>query len=334
MIDQSNERGAIAHSRRTDMPGEPAPGSHRARAAEPGPPRVVTPSRRGHLKPAGFLWLLPALTLSAGLIYYCIGFTGYISTLKWDGASPNPTSVGFKNYVDALNDPIFWGAIGHTVVFFIVTFTVQTFLGVVFAALLHSQIRLKVLYKVIVFIPVVLAPAIMAPVFRQIFAADGQFNQLLTMVGLDSFAQPWLAQSSTALPVIMVITIWEWTGLNFILYYAAMSQIETEVLEAARMDGAGNIRILVSIVWPGVRTTTLAIAMLSAISALKTFDVPYLVTIGGPNYATEFLGTLIYRVSIPLAKVGYGAAISVLLLILALAGAIILQLRGRNREDG
>lgn len=269
-----------------------------------------------------------------GLIYYCIGFTGYISTLKWDGASPDPTFVGVKNYVDALNDPVFWGAIGHTVVFFVVTFSVQTILGVVFAALMHSQIRLKVIYKVIVFIPVVLAPAIMAPVFRQIFAADGQFNQILTAVGLGELAQPWLAQSSTALPVIMVITIWEWTGLNFILYYAAMSQIEPEVLEAARMDGAGNIRILASIVWPSVHPTTLAIAMLSAISALKTFDVPYLVTIGGPNYATEFLGTLIYRVSIPLAKVGYGAAISVLLLVLALAGAIILQLRGRNREDG
>lgn len=298
------------------------PVSRKAAKVRPGGPRQAP----------GYLWLLPALTLSVGLIYYCIGFTGYISTLKWDGASPNPKSVGAANYVTALNDPIFWGSLGRTAIFFVVTFSVQTLLGVVFAALLHSQIRLKTLYKVIVFVPVVLAPAIMAPVFRQIFAADGQFNQILTTVGLGGLAQPWLAQSSTALPVIMIITIWEWTGLNFILYYAAMSQVEPEVLEAARMDGAGNIRILVSIVWPSVHPTTLAIAMLSAISALKTFDVPYLVTIGGPNYATEFLGTFIYRVSIPLAKVGYGAAISVLLLILALVGAIILQLSGKRKD--
>ncbi len=313
--------------------GSPAPGTRTRDKRRNAATRAVAP-RRGPRQPAGYVWLLPAMTLSVGLIYYCIGFTGYISTLKWDGASPDPKSVGAANYVAALNDPIFWGAIWHTVVFFIVTFSVQTVLGIVFAALMHSQIRLKVIYKVIVFIPVVLAPAIMAPVFRQIFAANGQFNELLAAVGLGGLAQPWLAQSSTALPVIMVITIWEWTGLNFILYYAAMSQIDSEILEAARLDGAGNFRILRSIVWPGVYPTTLAIAMLSAISALKTFDVPYLVTIGGPNYATEFLGTLIYRVSIPLAKVGYGAAISVLLLVLALAGAVALQARGRNREDG
>jgi raffinose/stachyose/melibiose transport system permease protein len=334
MTGQRSEHAHLDEVRAVHTPaGSPAPGSSRRRMGGLAQRKRASHGHGGPRQPAGYLWLLPALVLSVGLIYYCIGFTGYISTLKWDGASPNPKSVGLANYVAALNDPIFWGAIGHTVLFFIVTFSVQTVLGVVFAALLHSQIRLKMLYKVIVFIPVVLAPAIMAPVFRQIFAADGQFNQVLTAVGMGGLAQPWLAQSTTALPVIMVITIWEWTGLNFILYYAAMSQIETEVLEAARMDGAGNIRILVSIVWPSVHPTTLAIAMLSAISALKTFDVPYLVTIGGPNYATEFLGTLIYRVSIPLAKVGYGAAISVLLLVLALAGAIALQLRGRNRED-
>ncbi len=287
---------------------------------------------RTHLRPPGYLWLLPALVLSAGLIYYCIGYTGFISTLDWDGSSPDPSSVGFANYLQAFRDPVFWQAIWHTVVFFIVTFVAQTILGFLFAVLLHSRIHLKVLYKVIIFIPVVLAPAIMAPVFRQIFAADGQFNWILEHIGLGALAQPWLAQSSTALPVVMAITIWEWTGLNFVLYYAGMSQIDTEVLEAARMDGAGNIRTLVSIIWPGVRGTTVAIAMLSAIGALKTFDVPYLVTIAGPNHATEFLGTLIYRESIPLAAVGYGAAISILLLVLALVMAIILQLRGSERS--
>jgi len=333
MTGQRSKRADVGKASAVQDSGRPSrAGTLTASAGRPASRRAAKQRPGGPRQAPGYLWLLPALTLSVGLIYYCIGFTGYISTLKWDGASPNPKFIGAANYVAALNDPVFWGAIGRTAIFFVVTFSVQTLLGVVLAALMHSQIRLKVLYKVIIFVPVVLAPAIMAPVFRQIFAADGQFNQVLTMIGFGGLAQPWLAQSSTALPVIMVITIWEWTGLNFILYYAAMSQIEPEVLEAARMDGAGNFRILVNIVWPAVHPTTLAIAMLSAISALKTFDVPYLVTIGGPNYATEFLGTLIYRVSIPLAKVGYGAAVSVLLLILALAGAIILQLRGK-RED-
>jgi raffinose/stachyose/melibiose transport system permease protein len=93
------------------------------------------------------------------------------------------------------------------------------------------------------------------------------------------------------------------------------------------------VRTLVSIIWPGVRGTTLAMAILSVIGALKTFDVPYLVTVGGPNYATEFLGTYIYRKTIPQSHVGYGAALSIILLVLALTMAIVMQVRGREKSE-
>jgi raffinose/stachyose/melibiose transport system permease protein len=288
--------------------------------------------RRGPRRPLGLPWILPAFIFVVGFIYYCIGYTGYISTLNWDGVSPNPKHVGFANYTQAFHDPVFWATIRHTIIFFIVTFAVQTAIGFTFAALLHSKVKLPNLYKVIIFIPVVLAPATMAPIFRQIFSANGQFNTILSDIGLGSLTHPWLAQSSTALPVIMAITIWEWTGVTFILYFAAMTQIDKEILEAARIDGANGLKVLTRIVWPNVRGTTIALAMLSVIGALKTFDVPYLVTLGGPNYATEFLGTFIYRISIPQAEVGYGAALSILLLILSLAGALAFGLRGTRRN--
>jgi ABC-type sugar transport system permease subunit len=241
------------------------------------------------------------------------------------------THLGLTNYAKAFGDPVFWLTIQHTAISFVVTFTLSTLLGFVFAALLHSRPWFGGLYKVALFVPVVLAPAIMAPVFRQIFANDGQFNWLLEHIGLGALAQPWLAQSGTALAVILAITIWGGTGVSFILYSAAMGQIDPEQLEAAELDGAGNIRRLVSIIWPNVRGTTLALATLSAIGALKTFDIPYLVTVGGPNFATEFLGTLIYRTSIPLGQVGYGAALSILLLVIALVMAIVLN-AGRNKR--
>jgi ABC-type sugar transport system permease subunit len=280
----------------------------------------------------GLPWILPALVLSAGLIYYCIGYTAFLSTLNWDGASPDPQSIGLRNYANLVSDAVFWKAIWHTVSFFVVTFVVQTAIGMLFAVILHSRIRLAVVYKVIIFVPVVLAPAIMAPVFRQIFAADGQLNWVLTHVGLGFLAQPWIGQESTALPVIMAITIWQWTGLTFVLYFAAMSQIDQSLLEAARIDGAGNIRTLTAIIWPSLRGTTLALGILSAIGALKTFDVPWLVTIAGPNNATQFLGTYIYQMTIQLAHVGYGAALSIVLLVIALAMAIVLQVAGREKQ--
>jgi raffinose/stachyose/melibiose transport system permease protein len=302
---------------------------------EHGPPaRRTLPRRRGHgsRRPQGLPWILPAFIFVVGLIYYCIAYTGYISTLNWDGVSPNPQHVGFANYTQLFHDPVFWDAIRHTIYFFAVTFTVQTALGFTFAAILHSKVKLPNLYKVIIFIPVVIAPATMAPIFRQVFSASGQFNTVLQDIGLGSLAHPWLAQETTALPVIMAITIWEFTGVTFILYFAAMTQIDSEMIEAARLDGANSFQLLTRIVWPNVRGTTIALGMLSVIGALKTFDVPYLVTLGGPNYATEFLGTFIYRISIPQAEVGYGAAISIMLLILALAGALAFAIRGTRRS--
>jgi raffinose/stachyose/melibiose transport system permease protein len=299
-------------------------------------PRPASPPRRGGgrllRRSPGLPWIIPAFVFVVGIVYYCIGYTGYISTLNWDGVSPTPVPVGLHNYTQAFADPVFWDTIRHTIYFFLITFCVQTLIGFVFAALLHSRVRLANLYKVIIFVPVVIAPATMAPIFRQIFSATGQFNSVLRFLGLGALAHPWLAQSSTALFVIMAITVWEFTGITFILYYAAMTQIETEVLEAARIDGAGGFRILTRIVWPGCRGTTIALAMLSVIGALKLFDVPYLVTLGGPNYATEFLGTFIYRITIPTAEVGYGAALSIILLVLALGGALAFGIRGMRRS--
>jgi raffinose/stachyose/melibiose transport system permease protein len=311
------------------------PEASRPPSPRPASAPPVTRPRRGGGGPwrrsPGLPWIIPAFVFVVGIVYYCIGYTGYISTLNWDGVSPTPVHTGLHNYTQAFTDPVFWGSIRHTIYFFVVTFCLQTLIGFVFAALLHSRVRLRGLYKVIIFVPVVIAPATMAPIFRQIFAANGQFNSVLRFLGLGTLAHPWLAQASTALFVIMAITIWEFTGITFILYYAAMTQIEPEILEAARIDGAGGFRILTRIVWPGCRGTTIALAMLSVIGALKTFDVPYLVTLGGPNYATEFLGTFIYRISIPTAEVGYGAALSIILLILALGGALAFGIRGMRR---
>jgi len=284
------------------------------------------------LRPQGYLWVLPALIVSAGILYYSIGYTGYISTLDWDGSSPAPEPVGFDNFVTLFGDPVFWAALQHTVLFFVVTFALQTFLGLLLAALLHSNIRWRGLYRVLVFVPVVIAPAFMAPVFRQIFAADGALNWVLEHIGLGFLTHSWLADSATALPVVMLIAVWGSTGVNFILYSAALGQIDPQIVEAARMDGAGGVRVFWSILLPSVRGTTLALAILTAIGSLKTFDIPYLVTNAGPNHATEFLGTYIYTQSIPLAHVGYGAALSVMLLVIAVIMALVLNLRRERGE--
>ncbi len=266
------------------------------------------------------VWILPAFLFLAVMIYYSILFTFNLSTMEWDGLSPVRERVGLANYAKMFKDLVFWKAIRNTVVYFAITFVVQNLLGFVFAAILHSDVKLPTVHKCIIFIPTILAPATMAPVFRLMFSPQGMLQKFFDTVHIP-ITVDWLSKPQTALYVLMAIVVWEFTGMSFILYYAAMSQIDKEMLEAAQIDGAGNIRTLVSMVFPGCKGTTVSLAMLGVIGALKTFDIPYLITTGGPDHATEFLGTYIYRQGIRQSHLGYAAALSVMLLIMAVIGA-------------
>lgn len=269
----------------------------------------------------GLPWILPAFIFLLVIIYYSIFYTFNLSTLDWNGLDPVQKSVGLNNYVKLFQDRVFWICIKNTVIYFIVTFVVQNSLGFIFAAILHSQVKLPTLHKCLIFIPTILAPATMAPVFRLLFSPQGMLQSIFDTLHL-GIKVNWLANPSTALYVLMAVAIWEFTGMSFILYYAAMSQIDKQILEAARIDGAGNIRTLITMVLPHCKGTTVSMAMLGIIGALKTFDIPYLITTGGPNHATEFLGTYIYRQGIRQSHLGYAAALSVMLLVLAIVGAL------------
>ncbi|GAA0805086.1 sugar ABC transporter permease [Faecalicatena orotica] len=280
----------------------------------------------------GLPWILPAFIFVVGIIYYSIFYTFDLSTLNWNGLDPIQTKVGISNYTKVFSDWVFWKAITNTIVYFIVTFLVQNFLGFIFAAILHTKVKLATLHKCLIFIPTILAPATMAPVFRLLFSPQGLLQDIFNVFHL-GITVDWLSKSNSALIILMMIAVWQFTGMSFILYYAAMSQIDKEMLEASHLDGAGNIRTLFNMVLPNCKGTIISLAMLGIIGALKTFDIPYLVTTGGPNHATEFLGTYIYRQGIRQSHLGYAAAISVVLLVLAICGALLINRMNKGEES-
>ncbi|WP_198671476.1 carbohydrate ABC transporter permease [Desertihabitans aurantiacus] len=292
---------------------------------------VVTGRRRRGRGLAHLGFIAPAVLLVAAVIYYSVGYTFWLSLTDSDGINPG-AFVGLDNFARAVSDPTTWAALAHSALFLLVIPT-QMLLGLVIAALLHSSVRLKGLYKVVVFIPTITATAVMAPVFRQVFAADGSVNDALETVGLGGLTQAWLGDPSWALPTLMVINVWQWTGLSFILYYAGLTQIEASTFEAARLDGASNLRILTSIIVPMMKGTHVTLLILGVMGVLKTFDLVFLVTGGGPAKSTEFLSTYIYETTITRFDAGYGAALSVLLLALSL-GFTVWQMRRYRRAGG
>jgi raffinose/stachyose/melibiose transport system permease protein len=282
---------------------------------------------------APYAFVLPALIVVVGIVYVGIGYTGWLSILDWNGIDPDPQVVGLDNFVRIATDRVFWGALQHMLVFGAVTILVMMLLGFVLAVLLSSGAVVgQSVYKVIVFIPVVLAPAVVATAFRQILSADGPVNQFLGFIGLGEIATPWLAEPQTALGALMVIQIWQWTGFSFILYYAALTQIDPSLIEAAQLDGASSLRIVRSVIFPQLNATHATLVLLGVISVLKMFDLIFLTTGGGPAGVTEFLTTYIYRQTIDQFNAGYAAALSMVLLALSLAFTII-QLRVNRRQE-
>jgi raffinose/stachyose/melibiose transport system permease protein len=280
-----------------------------------------------------YLYVLPSLILVVGIIYLGIGYTGWTSTLDWNGIDPDPEQIGFGNFTAIAADGRFWSTIAHMAVFGSITIVVQMAIGLVMAILLSNPaVRARGLLKIVIFLPVVLAPAVIATAFRQLFAADGAVNQILEAVGFGALAQPWLADPDLALGALIVIQIWEWTGFSFLLYLAAISQVDPHLFEAAQIDGAGSGQILWRVLIPQLTGTHATLVLLGTIGLLKTFDVVYLTTGGGPAGATEFLTTYIYRHAINQFNTGYAAALSMVLLVLSLA-LTVLQMRANRIKE-
>jgi raffinose/stachyose/melibiose transport system permease protein len=274
----------------------------------------------------------PAAALIGLLVYFSVGYTVWLSTQQWNGFGPDRVFIGFANYIRVFDDPVYWRSMVN-VAGFLLLILVQMLAGLILAVLLHSRVVLGGVYRIAIFVPVVLAPATMAPIFREIFSPNGQVNWLLRAVGLDGLTHAWLADPATAIFALATIAVWGGTGFSFILYYAGLTQLDPQVFEAARVDGAGNGRIFRSIIVPAVRGTHLTLLVLGTIFTIKLFDVPQLITGGGPANATQFPATHIYQAGVTNYDAGYGAALTVTMVVICLALAAW-QLRWSARSEG
>lgn len=290
------------------------------------PPR---PRRRVAL--SSYLYLVPALILVVGVVHVGIVANVWYSTLDWNGISPNGKPVGGANYAKLIADPTFWTALRNTLVFAVATIAIQMVLGFSLAVLVRTKAFLRGLLRTLAFVPVVLAPAVVATSFRFLLTPNGTINEALSAVTGMDIDQAWLADPSTALGVIVLINVWQYTGYSFLIYDAAMGQIDNSVIEAARIDGASTPQMMRHVIVPLLSGSHLVLIVLGMISALKTFELVFLTTAGGPGTSTQVLTGYIYKQVIDQFHAGYGAALSVGLVAMALVFSV-LQVRLSTRE--
>lgn len=292
---------------------------------------AAPPSRRRRHALSAYLYLLPAIILVVGVVHVGIVANIAYSTLDWNGISANSTFVGGANYQKLLADPTFWTSLRNTTIFAVATIFIQMLLGFFIAVLVRTRTVLRGLLRTLAFVPVVLAPAVVATAFRFLLTPDGAVNTLLSTLSGQEVNQAWLADPNTALATIILINVWQYTGYSFLIYDAAMGQIDPAVIEAARIDGASTGKVLQLIVAPLLSGSHLVLMVLGVISALKTFELVFLTTTGGPGTSTQVLTGYIYQQVIGQFHAGYGAALSVALVAIALVFSV-LQVRLSTRE--
>ncbi len=279
-----------------------------------------------------YLYIIPLFVFILGFVYFAIGYTIYVSFLDWNGISRRREFIGLENFAEMLDDRIILRALRNTALFGILAIVIQMLLGFLLAVLLKTRVRFKTVYKTIFFLPVVLAPAVISYIFRHIYQAEGgALNTLLEAVGLGALQQAWLADPSFALYALTLINIWQWTGFSFLLYFAALTLIDEHLYEAARIDGASFMQVLRHITFPLLRSTHLTLVILGIIGALKTFDIVYLTTGGGPGRSTEFMSTYIFKEAILEYNAGYAAALALFVVLLCVVSTAIQLSLYRNQ---
>jgi raffinose/stachyose/melibiose transport system permease protein len=224
-------------------------------------------------------------------------------------------------------------ALKNILIFGFLTVLIQMILGFFAAVMLSGNtIIARNIHKTFIFLPVIISPAVTSISFQQLMTPDGEVNSFLRLIGLDSLQQEWLADPKVALVSLVIINIWQWTSFSFILYQAALTQIDQETLEAAEIDGANSRQMMAKIIAPQIKGTHLTLVIMGFIGSMKTFELPFLVTRGGPAGSTEFLTTYIFDQTVLRFKFGYGSTLSVLLCLLSIIFTVVLIRNSRERN--
>ncbi len=281
----------------------------------------------------GVLYLIVPTIAYIALIIVPIVMTARLSLYKTNGFK-TPEWVGFDNYTRMAGDRAFRTAFVNTLVWTAITMTVPVAIGLVCAAVLNSPIlRGRALLRALIFLPSTMSLVTLGIMFSLVYNSSfGALNTALSRLGMGFLAQDWLGDPNVVLYSLVAVFAWQFSGLSMALFNASIQQIPEEMYEAAQIDGANGLQRFFHITLPGVRPVLVVIIALTGILSLRSFDLVYTMTKGGPDNASAVLGYLMYVQTFVNRNQGYGAAIAVVILLLSLTFAIVYVRHVATRE--
>lgn len=262
--------------------------------------------------------LAPAVLLYTLFVFVPVLWSAYYGFFNWSGIG-EARFIGLDNYAEILRDPVFWRALKNNVIFVLASVFGQIPLALALAVLLHKSNWLQRFLRSAVFLPMVLSTVVIGMIWQYFYHPQiGILNFLLDSLGLQSWKLEWLSDRDIAIYSLLPPLIWSYVGLYLIIFMSALQNIPGEIHDAAKIDGVSGARKLVSITLPIIKNTVQVAVILCISGSLKSFDLVYIMTKGGPAHATELLATYMYNSTFTTYRYGFGSAISTTIMLISL----------------
>jgi raffinose/stachyose/melibiose transport system permease protein len=338
MASTRNEAPTITRSADFHEVGASASRTGATRNPKAHPPNRAPAGRRpktsrppGSFGRIGYLYILPAVAIYAVVVLVPIVHTVWLSLHDWNGLAPM-TWAGLENYGEVLTDDVLRSSFLHAAVLVVFYSVIPVTLGLVLAALMsRHRIAGFRFFRTVLFLPAVVTPAVVAVTWKWIYAPDGSLNQALRVVGLDTVARPWLGDFDYALFAVGLIGTWVYFGLAMVLFLAGIQRLPTDMFEAARIDGASLFQEIRHVTIPSLRTEIVIVVTLTMIGALRTFELIYLTTKGGPGNETQVPALEIFQRAFLQGNIGSASAVAICLALVVLAVSIVIGRIGERR---
>jgi putative chitobiose transport system permease protein len=280
-----------------------------------------------------YLFLVPALLLIGVFVVYPIVSVVYYSFTDYDISTP-PVWIGLENYQQLLGDDTFWLALGHSIVYLLVT-PILIVLSIGLAIIVNRRLRGIHVFRALYYIPAVSGSIAIGISWRWLFDTNGLINSFLISLGILDAPIQWLSEPSAILPIAMLLTIWAGVGYYSVIFLAGLQNIPEDLYDAARIDGCSDLQKHRHVSVPGLRPQIVFVAVISSLAALKVFDEIYVLTnrTGGILDSGTTIVFYLWEQAFRLTHAGYASAIAIVLLAITLVFSIV-NIRLLDRQAG
>lgn len=259
-------------------------------------------------------FVAPALVLFLVIVVWPFVSSFYYSFTQWDGIS-KPVYIGFDNFKNLFKEESFLIALRNTITFAVCGLIFSNALSLALALALNRAGKMQSVLRTIFYLPGVVSFVTMSIVWTLIYHNDGALNQLLRSIGLGSVAKEWLGNFDTVIPALVVIMVWGGVGFGVIVFLAGLNSIPAELYEAADLDGAGPVMKFRFVTFPLLMSSITVVTFLGLTTTLRMFDLPFIMTGGGPGDASNTVAMIIYKQAFSYNSYGYSTAGGVLLFL-------------------